>query len=69
MLKYQGSGHKASIVKTDGGSAFNVATSLSLLGAEVLFFELFGVCDSDRWSFRSSPLCLIVHTVFSLQRF
>lgn len=55
-VEVSGSGHKASIVKTDGGSAFNVATSLSLLGAEVLFLSCFGVCDSDRWSFRSIPV-------------
>ncbi|MBN2220310.1 MAG: carbohydrate kinase family protein [Kosmotogaceae bacterium] len=55
-VEVSGSGHKASIVKTDGGSAFNVAACLSLLGVEVLFLSCFGVRDSNRWVFRSIPV-------------
>jgi len=55
-IEISGSGHNAWIKQTPGGSGFNVANCLSLIGADVLFLSCFGVGDSRKWPFKSIPV-------------
>lgn len=55
-IEISGSGHNAEIKQTPGGSGFNVANCLSLIGADVLFLSCFGVGDSRKWPFESIPV-------------
>ncbi|MBN2252658.1 MAG: carbohydrate kinase, partial [Kosmotogaceae bacterium] len=55
-IEISGSGHNARIKQTPGGSGFNVANCLSLIGADVVFLSCFGVSNSQKWSFEAIPV-------------